>query len=77
MSELHAALVAREHAESDVRKAVAALLQRPQNVDLQGTVRLSQIRERVARIRYATALQAAGWAVPEDLLDDVPDCQRP
>jgi hypothetical protein len=77
LGELRTAMAVRERASSEVRRAVAALLDHPRNVDLQGAVRVAQIREKVTRIRYAGALKAAGCQVPEDLLDDVPDYQRP
>jgi hypothetical protein len=77
LGELRTAVAVNEHAESEVRRAVAALLDHPWKVDLQDAVRVAQIRARVTRIRYAGALMAAGCQVPKELLDDVPDHQRP
>jgi len=63
----------RERTDADVRRTVAKLLTQPHETTLLSAATTALIRARVARVRYAAALEAAGWAVPEHLLDDPPE----
>ena len=70
INEMNAALRERERTDADLRKAITKLLAHHHEADLTSAASTAYIRARVARVRYAAALEAAGWEVPEHLLDD-------
>ncbi|WP_020578273.1 hypothetical protein [Actinopolymorpha alba] len=76
-AKLRVAVQERERADAAVRMAIARLLAQPGSVTLQTEVAVALIREQASGIRYAAALKAVGWLVPEGLLDDVPHDQHP
>ena len=77
MQELHEAIRERERAQAQVRKATAQVLQDPADAELRAAVATGMVRELVSRVRYAAALKALGWPVPDHLLMDVPEEHHP
>ncbi len=63
----------RERADSELRRAITRLLEHSDSPDLRSNANVALIRARVSRVRYAAVLSAAGWFVPEYLVDDVPE----
>jgi hypothetical protein len=70
--EIGEAFSERERADSEVRRSITRVLLAPDNSDLRDEANVALIRERVTRVRYAAALKAAGWFVPEELVADLP-----
>ncbi|GAA5037884.1 hypothetical protein [Actinopolymorpha pittospori] len=70
MQDLHEAIRERERAHAQLRQTTAQLLQQPAENDLRAAVATAMIRELVSRVRYAAALKALGWPVPDHLLID-------
>lgn len=77
MQEVHEAIRERERAHAHLRQATAQLLQDPTDNGLRAAVSAAMVRELVSRVRYAAALKALGWPVPDHLLIDMPREHHP